>query len=111
VQFHRLIQINTAAPQIASSSHPSQTAWSASTDVFYSWTFLVPDASVAGEHYVLDHFAETIPTASDTFVPVTQKTLLRAGLASGIWFLHVVSEDTRGYLTRQADHYQARIGT
>ena len=56
-------------------------------------------------------FKPPIPIASDTFVPVTQKTLLRAGLASGIWFLHVVSEDTQGYLTRQADHYQTRIGT
>jgi hypothetical protein len=109
-QSHYLVQVNTVAPTVSSSSHPSQTTWYSNNNVFYAWTFPVPDASVAGVHYVLDHFADTLPSVSNTFIPVTQKSLILAGLGSGIWYLHVVSEDTRGTLTQASGHYQVRLG-
>ncbi len=104
------IQVNTTPPGITSSSHPSQTTWSTNSNVFYAWTFPVADNNLKGAYYVLDHYGSTVPTASDTFLPITQKQLLRSGLADGIWGFHVVSVDTRGYLTKQAGHYQVRLG-
>lgn len=104
------LQLNTKAPTITSSSHPDQTAWSTNNTVFYSWTLPVADKNLVGIHYVSDHFANTVPTKSDTFVGVSQKQKILSNLADGVWFFHVVSEDTHGYLTRVAAHYQVRIG-
>jgi hypothetical protein len=104
------IQINTTPPSLSSSSHPGQTTWSTNNNVFYSWTFPVADVNLKGAYYVLDHYGSTVPTFTDTFLPVTQKQLLRSGLADGVWAFHVVSVDTRGYLTKLGGHYQVRIG-
>ncbi len=104
------LQLNTKAPTITSSSHPSQTTWSANNTVFYAWTFPVADQNVVGIHYVSDHYANTVPTKSDTFVDVSQKQQILQNLADGVWFFHVVSEDTHGYLTKVTAHYQVRIG-
>ncbi len=104
------LQLNTKAPTITSSSHPNQTTWTANNTVFYAWTFPVADQNVVGVHYVSDHYANTVPTASDTFVDVSQKQQILSNLADGVWFFHVVSEDTHGYLTKAAAHYQVRIG-
>ncbi|MCA9627693.1 MAG: carboxypeptidase regulatory-like domain-containing protein, partial [Myxococcales bacterium] len=38
------------------------------------------------------------------------KQLIQSNLPDGIHFFHVVSVDTQGYLTKQAGHYQVRIG-
>lgn len=106
------IRVNTTAPTITSSSHASQTTWSANRDVFYAWTLPVADANVRGVYYILDRYGDTVPTtATGTFLPVAQKQLLRSALDTGIWGFHVVSIDTRGYLTKAAAHYQVRLGT
>jgi hypothetical protein len=104
------LQLNTKAPTITSSSHPNQTTWTTNNTVFYAWTFPVADQNVVGVHYVSDHFANTVRTMSDTFVDVSQKQQILSSLADGVWFFHVVSEDTHGYLTKSAAHYQVRIG-
>ncbi|MEB2324818.1 MAG: carboxypeptidase-like regulatory domain-containing protein, partial [Sorangiineae bacterium] len=104
------LNLNTVAPSVTSSSHGSQTTWSANHTVFYSWTFPVTDESVVGAYYVRDAYANTVPTKADTFVPVTQKQQILSGLPDGVWFFHLVSVDTHGYLTKKAAHYQVRLG-
>src|SRR5262249_31420485 len=106
-----VLQLNTTPPTISSTSHPNQTTWSTNADVFYAWTVPNGDANYRGFYYVLDHEGDTVPTSADTFLPITQKQLLRSGLAGGIWGFHVVSVDQQSYLTKAAGHYQVRIGT
>lgn len=105
------IRVNTAPPTISSSSHPSETAWSPNVNAFFSWTLPNADVNHKGYYYVLDHFGDTVPPTSGPLLPVAQKQLLLSNLAAGIWELHVVSIDQRGYRTKAADHYQIRIGT
>ena len=104
------VRINSSPVSLSSSSHPSQASYYASADPFVAWTLPVSDADTRGVYYVLDHFGDTVPTKTDTFIPLPQKQLVRAGVADGIWFFHVVAEDTRGYLTKQAAHYRVNIG-
>lgn len=105
------IRLNTTPPTVSSSSHPSQTTWSTNRDAFFSWTVPNGAENYTGYYYLLDHYGDTVPTTADTYLPVTQTTLLRSGLADGIWVVHVVSVDTHGYLTRVGGHRQVRIGT
>jgi hypothetical protein len=104
------VRLNTTPPPVSSSSHPSESAWSTNRDAFFSWALPNGAENYVGVHYVLDRYGDTVPTTADTFLPVSQTTLLRSGLADGVWVLHVVAEDTRGYLTRAAGHRQVRIG-
>ena len=105
------VQVNTAPPTISSSSHPSETTWSANTNAFFAWTLPNADANHKGYYYVLDHYGDTVPPTTGPLLPVTQKQLLLSNLTPGIWAFHVVSIDQRGYRTKAADHYQIRIGT
>ncbi len=111
VQSWFRIQVNTTPPSMSSSSHSNQTAWSGNDDVFYSWTFPIADVNLVGAYWVRDVFADTVPTKADNFLPVSSKQLIQANLPSGVHFLHVVSVDSQGYLTKQAGHYQVRIGS
>ncbi len=104
------VKVNTLPPAVTSSSHPSPAAWNANNTAFFSWTYPLVDEDLVGGYYVRDAFANTVPTKADTFVPVTQKQQILSGLPSGVWFFHLVSVDTQGYLTKQAAHYQVRIG-
>ncbi len=104
------VRINTLPPVLSSLSHPSSTTWSADHSPFFSWTIPVADANEQGFYVVLDHYGTTVPTGAATLLPVSQKTLVRAGLADGVWALHVVAVDTRGYLTKAAGHYRVRLG-
>ncbi|MBX3270868.1 MAG: carboxypeptidase-like regulatory domain-containing protein [Sandaracinaceae bacterium] len=104
------VRVNTTPPPISSASHASESAWSTNRDAFFSWTVPQGAEHYTGFLYVLDHYGDTVPTHADTRLPITQTTLLRSGLADGIWMLHVVSIDTHGYLTRNASHRQVRIG-
>jgi hypothetical protein len=103
------IQVNSTPPSISSSTHPAAT-WTASQAPAFSWTFPVSDSNVSGAYWLLDHQGDTLPTASASFLPVTQKQLILPGQSNGIWFFHLIAADTRGALTRRAAHYQVRIG-
>jgi hypothetical protein len=105
------VQINASAPSLSSSSHPDPTKWVANQNAYFAWTFPQGDANVAGAYYVLDAFGSTVPTNAATFLPVTQKQILLSNLASGIWVMHVVSVDQRGYLTKAGANYRVNIGT
>ena len=104
------IRVEPTVPTLSSTSHPSQTTWSSNPNALFQWAMPRGDESYRGVRYVLDHDGDTVPTADDTFLPISQQQLLRAGLADGIWAFHVVSVDTRGRLTRAAGHYQIRLG-
>lgn len=104
------VRINNAPPTVASSSHMSSSTWYPSGDVFFSWTFPVADSNVKGVFYVLDHFGTHVPTSTDTFIPLPQKNLLRMGLAPGVWVMHVVAQDQRGYLTKVAGNLRVNVG-
>jgi hypothetical protein len=105
-----LVKVNTTPPTVTSTSHPNQTAWSSTRDAFFAWNAPNGDENYKGYHWVLDRFGDTVPTLSDTFAPITQKQIIRPALADGIWAFHLVTEDTRGYLTKTAAHYRFRVG-
>lgn len=103
------VNVNATPPGVSSSSHPSQTTWYPTNAAYLSWTNPADDASFTGYYYVLDHFADTVPSASTaTFTDLKQ--LLKANLTDGIWVFHLVSRDTRGATTKAASHTQLRIG-
>lgn len=106
------VNINTSPPTIRSTSHASPGSWYASGDVFFEWSFPQADSNFKGIYYILDRYGDTTPAASmATLVPSSQKQLLRAGLANGIWVMHMVPIDQRGYLTKAAQHFRVYIGT
>lgn len=113
VEMRYPVTINTAAPTASSTSHTSATTWYDNPNPYFAWTNPgnIDDTSFRRVHYVLDHFADTVPALTDTSLPMTQKQLLVSGLANGIWVLHVVTEDTVGHLTKQAAHVIVRVGT
>ena len=104
------VTVNATPPDVRSSSHPSQSTWYANNAVYLSWTDPEDSLNFTGYYYVLDQYADTVPTANPAqFTDLRQ--MLRANLPDGIWVFHLVSRDTRGALTKEAEHYQLRIGT
>lgn len=110
MRFH--VRINDQPPTASSTSHTSPTTWYTNPNPYFAWTNPqdLDDQNFRRVHYVLDHFADTVPTAADTALPVAQKQLLVSNLQDGIWVLHVVSEDTMGHLTKRAAHVVVRVG-
>lgn len=104
------ININSTPLSLSSSDHPSPGTWYPSGDVYYVWTFPVDEKNFKGAYYVLDHYGDTMPTSTGTFIPVTQKKLLRAGLANGVWVMHMVSVDQHDYLTKTGSHFRVNVG-
>ncbi|MGE0790600.1 MAG: carboxypeptidase regulatory-like domain-containing protein [Sandaracinaceae bacterium] len=104
------VQLNRTPPTLSSMSHPTPSSWSTNPNVFVSWTFPHANENYRGVYYVFDHYGDTIPDTSSTFLPVSQQQVLLSAVADGIWSFHVVSADTQGYLTRTARHYTVRIG-
>lgn len=112
------VRINSTPPSITSSSHPSSTSWYAINDVYFQWSLpqdttemgMPVNRNFKGVYYVLDRYGETIPTSMATFSPLPKRQQLFAALANGIWVLHMVPSDQRGYLTKTAAHYRVQIG-
>jgi hypothetical protein len=107
-------RVNKLPPVVSSMTHPSQTTWYASGGaVFYKWTNPSPasaDGNYRGYHYIMDHYGDTLPSTTSTFLPITQKQINIANLEDVIWGFHIISEDTKGYLTKVAAHYVVRLG-
>ena len=105
------ININTAAPNLTSSTHTPGT-WSTNHNPYFTWSMPTADSNYQGVRYVLDHFANTTPTqVTGTFIPTTQQKLQLSNLDDGIWILHMVTVDQQGYQTKAVAHYQAWIAT
>jgi hypothetical protein len=113
-----LIKINTAPPSITSQSHASETTWYSNFNPFLEWTLPKPDDNTTKFYYVLDRFYDTQPDKSATSIPMnladpasSKRLLLNISTASpGIWFFHLIAEDTMGYLTKQAARFRLQIG-
>ena len=105
------INLNTAAPSLTSSTHTPGT-WSTNHNPYFTWSMPTANSNYQGVRYVLDHYANTIPTqVTGTFIPTTQEKLQLSNLADGIWVLHMITVDQEGYQTKAAAHYQAWIAT
>ncbi len=114
------VRVNTAVPTINSVSHPVQTAWYPGRTVVVGWTLptSVPASTFSGRMwYRIDHVSNALPgrTAEGwtrTTAPSLTLTTDASGapLTDGIWYVHLVAEDTMGYLTRTAAHYRVQLG-
>ena len=103
------ININTAAPALTSSTHTPGT-WSTNHNPYFTWTMPTANSNYQGVRYVLDHYANTVPTqVTGTFIPTSQQKLQLSNLDDGIWVLHMVTVDKQGYQTKLVAHYQAWI--
>ena len=66
---------------------------------------------MAAYYYVFDRYADTIPDKTDKKLPASDKKLLMPNLpTSTVWYLHVLGEDTAGYLTKAAAHFRVQVG-
>jgi hypothetical protein len=116
IESRYLVQINSTPPSVSSQSHPSQSTWYPNANPFLTWTLPRPDENTARFYWVLDRFANTIPDKSATSIPMnladpeSSKRLLLSGLADGIWFFHLIAEDTMGYLTKAGASFRLQIG-
>jgi hypothetical protein len=111
-----LVQVNTTPPSISSQSHPTSTTWYANANPFLQWTVPNSDDNTSRFYWVLDRFADTLPDKSGTSIPMnlsdpaSSKRLLLSGLQDGIWFFHLIAEDTMGYLTKAGASFRMQIG-
>lgn len=104
------MQMNTVPPTVSSSSHPAQRTWYQNSALYFTWTNPQADENFTGYYYVLDKFADTIPSQTmQSFT--TQKQVLLANTPDGIWTFHIVNRDTRGAITKSARHYTVYVGT
>jgi hypothetical protein len=105
------VNINSTPPTIASSSHPTSSQWFDLPTAVFTWTDPIAEKNFTRYYFVFDRFADTIPTKADSKLPVGTKTTYKPNLPAGsIWYLHVISEDTMGYLTKQARHFRIQVG-
>jgi len=102
------IAINHTPPTVASSTHPTPGIWYANANPYFTWTF--PVLNVVAAYYVFDHYGNTVPDATSTTIPLAQAGLQLSGVADGIWVLHLITQDTRGYFTKVAGNYEVFIG-
>ncbi len=111
------VKVNATAPSITSDTHASQTTWYANTAPHFLWTLPQADVNTSNFYWVFDPYYETIPTAADNKIPMdlvtpqNSKQILLPGKTNGIWFFHLISQDTMGYLTKSAARFRVQIGT
>lgn len=117
VEHRFAVNINTATPPIASTSHPLSGIWYNNFSPYFTWTLPHADADVINFYWVFDPYAATIPGKTSNKIPMdlttpqNSKQLLLPGQQPGIWFLHLIAEDTMGYLTKSAAHFRVQLGT
>jgi hypothetical protein len=104
------MQLNATPPTVMSSSHPQQRTWYQNNALYFTWTNPQDDANFTGFYYVLDQHADTVPSPVATSF-TTNKQVLLANTADGIWVFHLVNRDTRGAITKAARHYVVYVGT
>jgi hypothetical protein len=105
------LRINDKPPIVSSSSHPSSAQWYTLPTAVFSWVDPVSSDNFIAYYYMFDRYADTIPTKSDHKLSTSDKQLLMPNLPPGtIWFLHLLAEDTMGYLTKAAQHFKVQVG-
>ena len=91
---HRRLLVDGSGPVIAgtaSSTHPDPSRWYRLRDAAFSWS-ASDTAGVAGYLCALDQSAATVPGGDIASEPA----LRAAGLADGVWYLHVRGRDVLG---------------
>lgn len=117
IESRYLVQINSTLSTIASSSHPTQDTWYDNFNPYLTWNVPHANADTTAFYWVLDRYHDTIPTKSDARIPMnladpdSSKRILLPVSQGGIWFFHLINEDTMGYLTKQASLYRLQVGT
>jgi hypothetical protein len=100
--------VNTQPPTVSSQSH-QEGVWTTNNAPYLTWQNPQDDANFTGYYYVLDHYADSVPTAAaGTFT--TNKQLLLSNLQPGIWVFHIVNRDTRNATTKAAGHFKLYVG-
>ena len=103
---HYQINIDTAPPEVTSTSHPDQSQWYQARQAELSWTTLHP-SSAANFYYILDNEENTVPTASTG--TVTQETQMLSAVSDGRWYFHIVWADLAGSVGEKAAHYAMNV--
>jgi CarboxypepD_reg-like domain len=117
IQSRFRIQINSTPPTITSQSHASQTTWYANNSAFLQWTLPKTDENTSNFYWALDRYFDTIPTHASNTIPMnlsdpdSSKRILLPISADGLWFFHLISEDTMGYLTKTGARFRLQVGT
>jgi uncharacterized repeat protein (TIGR01451 family) len=97
-----------AVPLISSATHPDPGQWVDNDTVTFSWQQPGGDSTaVAGYTWRLDQSADTLPSEINRGPAQTQTF---AGLADGVWYLHVRALSTGGQWSATA-HRAVRVDT
>jgi hypothetical protein len=116
IEHRFVVNINATTPSITSPSHSTSTTWYNNFSPYFTWTAPHADADTVNFYWVFDAYASTLPTktsnkiAMDLAMPQNSKQLLLPNQQPGIWFLHLIAEDTMGYLTKTAAHFRVQLG-
>ncbi len=94
-------------PAITSPSHPQPGKWEKSSDIEI---LLHPTVPLAGYHYLLNHYPETVPAPPEASF-TQDKRIAFSGTAQGTWYFHVVGEDEAGNIGSEASHYKILLDT
>jgi cysteine-rich repeat protein len=113
------VRINSETPAISSMTHPDPDAWYTTRIAQLAWTMptSLPISDTTRLYWSVDHDYDTVPTYNDNVIVVNQANPTAAlsielpSLADGIWFFHLVTEDTMGCLTKAAGRFRLQIGT
>ena len=99
---------NPTTPSVASSTHPSQNAWSTSDDPCFSWSASDPETGITGYSRLIDQSPTTTPNTSSNG---TGTSYCASNLADGEWWFHVRARNgrTNNNMWGAAAHYRVRI--
>ncbi|MBN1655686.1 MAG: DUF4215 domain-containing protein [Deltaproteobacteria bacterium] len=115
VESRFAIKINSTTASISSSTHPNQETWYSNKSPILFWTLPHSSADTSSVYWVLDSYAETLPTVNDNEIvmdptnPNASSSLQLPAVDDGVWYFHLRAQDTMGYFTTQAAHFRLQI--
>jgi hypothetical protein len=113
------LRINRSAPSVSSTTHPSEQGWYGDDDPLFSWTYPAADSNFVGVRYVVDHYGDSVPSATDMLTDGSNsgypligngKHLWLQNVSPGAWALHAVTIDQQGRPTKAVAHTRFNIG-
>ncbi|MDI1432532.1 carboxypeptidase-like regulatory domain-containing protein [Polyangium sorediatum] len=117
VESRFVVNINATTPTVSSSSHTTPSTWYTNNSPYFAWTLPKADENTKNFYWEFDPYATTMPDHDSNTIPMdltspqNSKQILLPGKANGIWFFHLIAEDTMGNLTKNATHFRVQIGT
>ncbi len=94
-------------PAIASPTHPNPGKWEKSSNIEI---LLNPSVPMAGYHYLLNHYPETVPAPPEASF-TEDKRIAFSGVSQGTWYFHVAGEDEAGNIGSKASHFKILVDT